>query len=252
MAPKRLSPRIGEYFARDDAAAQWWGVSFESGGRYAEQLRFLSEQVDPAGKVVLDAATGRGRFAIHFARQGAASILAVDIAAKMIEVARANAERHGVAPRIEFRVGDLLEARFAEASFDVITLMEVLVHLPEPERVLAALARALKPGGWLAVNYDFPLAPWVTYPIDLLQRRDQRMYRTVEQTIDALEGTAAEGDARIVTRPRDAYRGLGRRYVARLLERSGLRPVAAMPEHTRCFGRRFPIAIGRMELAQRV
>lgn len=49
-------------------------------------------------------------------------------------------------------VGSLAEARFADRSFDVVTLFHVMEHVPDPAPVLAEVARILKPGGRLIVQ----------------------------------------------------------------------------------------------------
>jgi SAM-dependent methyltransferase len=58
-------------------------------------------------------------------------------------------------------VGDVQSYPLPERSFDAITCFDVLEHLPHPERALANMARALKPGGELHVgipNLDSPKA----------------------------------------------------------------------------------------------
>ncbi|HTS07797.1 MAG TPA: class I SAM-dependent methyltransferase [Candidatus Eisenbacteria bacterium] len=59
------------------------------------------------------------------------------------ETARAAQDKSGA----EVFVGDILEARFAPESFDVITCFDVLEHLYEPRRVMAKIGEWLKPGG---------------------------------------------------------------------------------------------------------
>jgi release factor glutamine methyltransferase len=68
----------------------------------------LNRRPDP---VVLDVGTGSGCVAIAVAREApAARVLASDVSEEALAVARANAERHGVADRVEFRRGDLFAA----------------------------------------------------------------------------------------------------------------------------------------------
>jgi ubiquinone/menaquinone biosynthesis C-methylase UbiE len=194
----QLSPRVTEYFARNDAAAQWWKVDYRSGGRYRKQLEFIRRTVDVRGKRTLDVATGLARFAIDFAKNGAAEVVAVDISASMVELARENAAQFGVADKIDFRVGNAADVKLEQGYFDVISLMEVLVHLPDPAGVMQSLVQYLKPGGYFITNYDTPNAPKVTYPIDYVwsiargllksrKTRDVVMLETVDETIEQLE-----------------------------------------------------------------
>ncbi len=75
----------------------------------------------PAPAAALDFGTGSGCLAIALAAQcPTAELTAVDISAPALEVARANAVRHQVAERIEFRLGDGFGALPAEATFDLV------------------------------------------------------------------------------------------------------------------------------------
>ena len=79
------------------------------------------ERLKPlAAPRVLDLGTGSGCIAVSVARQHAgAAVVAVDASADALAVARRNAERHGVAGRIDFRAGDLF-APVAGETFDLI------------------------------------------------------------------------------------------------------------------------------------
>lgn len=54
---------------------------------------------------------------------------------------------------VDIRDGILVEGTFPEKSFDVITLWDVVEHLPQPTRTLNLVASLLRPGGHLLVNY---------------------------------------------------------------------------------------------------
>jgi release factor glutamine methyltransferase len=70
---------------------------------------------------VVDVGTGSGCLAIACAHQHpTARVIAVDLSPEALELAGKNAARHGVADRIEFRQGDLLEPVVGEGPFDVI------------------------------------------------------------------------------------------------------------------------------------
>jgi ArsR family transcriptional regulator len=71
-------------------------------------------------------------------------IIAVDASKEMLEAARENL---GGQKHIEFRQGALEKLPIETGELDVALMMLVLHHLPEPRRVIAEAARALKPGG---------------------------------------------------------------------------------------------------------
>lgn len=79
---------------------------------------------DLTGKRLLDAGCGTGVLALAAAARGA-SVLAVDLAGTLLELARARADRPG-AGTVEFIVGDMCDPRHGE--FDYIVAMDSLIH----------------------------------------------------------------------------------------------------------------------------
>jgi release factor glutamine methyltransferase len=135
----------------------------------------------PEGNEALaaDLGTGSGAIAIAVAvRRPAARLVATDVSAEALAVARANAERHGVAGRIELRRGDWFAALENGRRFDAIlsnppyvatgdlerAMPEVRDHEPRValdaglegldalKVVVAGAGPWLKPGGWLVVE----------------------------------------------------------------------------------------------------
>jgi release factor glutamine methyltransferase len=70
--------------------------------------------------VVLDVGTGSGAIALSVAQESAARVVATDVSADALDVARANAARLGLADRIDFREGPLWQATGANEVFSVI------------------------------------------------------------------------------------------------------------------------------------
>lgn len=100
------------------------------------------------GKKVLDVGCGGGILADSMARKGA-QVLGIDLATKSLRVAQLHALEAGT-PNIKYRevpVEDL--AAEMPASFDVVTCMEMLEHVPDPASVVRACAALVKPGGWV-------------------------------------------------------------------------------------------------------
>jgi SAM-dependent methyltransferase len=75
----------------------------------------------------------------------------VDLTPAMIEKAREEAEREGLA-NAEFSVGDATALEFEDGSFDGAVTRFSLHHVPVPGRVLEEMARVVRPGGWVIVS----------------------------------------------------------------------------------------------------
>lgn len=93
---------------------------------------------DLCGSRVLDAGCGTGALSVAAAERGA-DVLAVDVAASLIDVARKRTPDH-VSPRIAYTVGDMLSAE--HGTFDHVVAMDSLIHYSAPDivSVLVALA----------------------------------------------------------------------------------------------------------------
>jgi len=130
-------------------------------GYTESETRRLSDQADtlskllhggtsyPVGARVLEVGCGVGGQTVHLvAASPGAHIVAVDISADSLAQARAR-----VAPDadVEWHHADLHDLPFPDESFDHLFLCFVLEHLRDPVRVLADLARLLRPGGTITV-----------------------------------------------------------------------------------------------------
>ena len=96
---------------------------------------------------VLDVGCGGGILAESMAQRGA-QVTGIDLARKSLKVAQLHSLESGVS--VEYRcvaVEDLADE--APGSFDVVTCMEMLEHVPDPESVVRSCARLVKPGGWV-------------------------------------------------------------------------------------------------------
>jgi 2-polyprenyl-6-hydroxyphenyl methylase / 3-demethylubiquinone-9 3-methyltransferase len=99
------------------------------------------------GKRVLDIGCGGGILAESMARRGAAQVLGIDLAVKPLKVAQLHALEAGI-ENLDYReiAAEALAAE-SPASFDVVTCMEMLEHVPDPASVVRACATLIKPGG---------------------------------------------------------------------------------------------------------
>ncbi len=134
-----------------DLAHRWWDT--ESEFRPLHQINplrldWIDNLVPLKSQRVLDVGCGGGILADAMARKGA-DVLGIDLASKALKVAQLHAleaNTQGVAYR-EISA----EALAAEqpASFDVVTCMEMLEHVPDPSKVVKACTDLVKPGGWV-------------------------------------------------------------------------------------------------------
>ena len=114
------------------------------------RARFISERAALGGRRVLDVGCGGGLLAEALARAGA-QVTAIDLAPGMIEVARLHAAAGALA--IDYRLMSAVQLADEQAeSFEVVTCMEMLEHVPQPAVMMQTLARLLKPEGVLFVS----------------------------------------------------------------------------------------------------
>ena len=131
-----------------DLAARWWdpeGPMRPLHDINPVRLQWIERLAPLSGRRVLDVGCGGGVLAEAMAGQGAA-VTGIDLAGKPLRVAQLHALESGA--QVEYREA-AAEALAAElpASFDVVTCMEMLEHVPDPASVVAACATLAKPGG---------------------------------------------------------------------------------------------------------
>lgn len=129
-------------------AARWWDPKGESRPLHEinpARLRYVAERCTLRGARVLDLGCGGGLLSEALAEAGA-EVVAIDLAAELLDVARLHLLESGHS--VDYRQMSAEALAAAEpASFDVITCMEMLEHVPDPGSVIAAIAQLLKPGG---------------------------------------------------------------------------------------------------------
>jgi 2-polyprenyl-6-hydroxyphenyl methylase/3-demethylubiquinone-9 3-methyltransferase len=109
------------------------------------RVGYVDERARLEGRRVLDVGCGGGIMAEAMALRRA-TVLGIDLAAENLDAAREHAAANAVP--VEYRSVDVEElARERPGGFDVVTCLEMLEHVPEPQRVVAACAALLAPGG---------------------------------------------------------------------------------------------------------
>ena len=134
-----------------DLAHRWWDKEGEFRPLHdinPARLDWINGLSPLAGASVLDVGCGGGILADAMARSGAV-VTGIDLAAKALRVAQLHAleaQTTGVQYREISAEG--LAAEQA-GSFDTVTCMEMLEHVPDPASVVRACASLVKPGGWV-------------------------------------------------------------------------------------------------------
>jgi SAM-dependent methyltransferase len=131
-----------------------------------------------AGQTLLDVGCGPGTITADLALLVApGEVVGLDASADVVAQAAAHAEGLGL-ENLRFEVGDLFAPDYADGSFDVIHLHQVLQHLGDPVAALVALRRVLAPDGVLAVrDGDYSAFSWA--PEDRLLDRWLELYLAV-------------------------------------------------------------------------
>ncbi len=132
----------------DKVAQIWWDRKGEMGTLHTInplRLKFITDGLDLSGRKVLDVGCGGGILTEALAKSGAHAI-GIDLSNDSIEAAKIHARKEGV--DVEYRYENIEETAANHAGeFDAITCMEMLEHVPEPGKIIAACSKLLKPGG---------------------------------------------------------------------------------------------------------
>ncbi len=130
-----------------DSVAGRLGKDYVPGKSWKGLAEVLLRLMPPL--VVADLGAGEGASALLLA-QRAKKVIAVDSSARMIEVGREQAQRHGV-KNIDYRLGDMEEIPIGDGEVELVFFSQSLHHALHPERALAEAARILVPGGRIMI-----------------------------------------------------------------------------------------------------
>ncbi|HTS51752.1 MAG TPA: bifunctional 2-polyprenyl-6-hydroxyphenol methylase/3-demethylubiquinol 3-O-methyltransferase UbiG [Burkholderiales bacterium] len=141
-----VDPKELEKFGQ--LAHRWWDPNSEFKPLHEInplRLKWIEQRVDLTGKRVLDVGCGGGILSEAMAVHGA-EVTGIDLSEEALKVAELHLLESGNrVTYLEAAVEDL--AREQPSSFDVVTCMEVLEHVPDPASQVRACAHLLKPGG---------------------------------------------------------------------------------------------------------
>jgi 2-polyprenyl-6-hydroxyphenyl methylase / 3-demethylubiquinone-9 3-methyltransferase len=130
-------------------AAKWWDRTSEFRPLHEInplRLEWIDSIASLKGKRVVDVGCGGGILVEAMALKGA-NVTGIDLADKSLRVAQMHLLESGVTATYEKIATEDYAAQHA-GQFDVVTCMEMLEHVPDPEAIIQACARLLKPGGF--------------------------------------------------------------------------------------------------------
>ncbi len=137
----------------DALAGRFWDPEGEFGPLHRlnpVRLGYVAARTTLKDRDVLDVGCGGGILAEALAREGA-RVTGIDLSAAALATAELHALESGVAVRYRLASAEALAAE-APASYDAVTCMEMLEHVPDPASVIGALARLVRPGGSVFVS----------------------------------------------------------------------------------------------------
>jgi 2-polyprenyl-6-hydroxyphenyl methylase/3-demethylubiquinone-9 3-methyltransferase len=147
----KLNADPAELAKFSDLAHRWWDLEGEFRPLHQInplRLAWINSLCPLVNLRVLDVGCGGGVLSDAMARSGA-QVTGIDLASKAVRVAQLHA-LEAQTPNVTYREVSA-EALAAEqpGTFDVVTCMEMLEHVPDPASVVQACAALVKPGGWV-------------------------------------------------------------------------------------------------------
>lgn len=144
---QNVDPQEIQKFA--DLASRWWDLEGEFKPLHQiNPLRtdyIMQHSQGLSGKKVIDVGCGGGILAESMAKHGA-TVTGIDMGEAPLEIARLHGLETGTV--VDYQQSTAEEFALAHpAQFDVVTCMEMLEHVPDPESVVQACFRLVKPGG---------------------------------------------------------------------------------------------------------
>jgi 2-polyprenyl-6-hydroxyphenyl methylase/3-demethylubiquinone-9 3-methyltransferase len=129
-------------------AERWWDTQGEFKTLHdinPLRLQFIQSYADIAGKRIVDVGCGGGILTEGLAKSGA-DALGIDLSEELIDIA----DLHGLESGVNAHYQKISAETLAEQqpqSFDHVTCMEMLEHVPDPGSIISACATLVKPGG---------------------------------------------------------------------------------------------------------
>ncbi len=131
-----------------ELAHKWWDKNSEFKPLHEInplRLNYIDQAIHLSGKTILDVGCGGGILSESMAVKGA-RVTGIDLGEKALKVAQLHGLETGV--EVNYRLIEIEQlAQEMPESFDVVTCMEMLEHVPNPASIILACSRLVKPGG---------------------------------------------------------------------------------------------------------
>jgi len=154
MTDATLNADPAELAKFSELAHRWWDPDSEFRPLHRInplRLQWIQSYVALSGLRVLDVGCGGGILSDAMARQGA-SVVGIDLASKALKVAQLHALEANTS-NVRYREISVEQLAAQEpGSFDVVTCMEMLEHVPDAASVVRACGALVKPGGWVFIS----------------------------------------------------------------------------------------------------
>lgn len=150
MTEQKPSVDAAEIAKFDALAQDWWnphGAMKPLHQLNPLRMQYIQDHVTLANQKILDVGCGGGILSEALARRQAA-VTGIDLSTSLITIARQHAQLQGLTIDYQHISSTELAAQFP-GSFDVITCMELLEHVPDPSQLIQECAQLLKPGGFI-------------------------------------------------------------------------------------------------------
>ncbi len=140
-----------EEIAKFEALAyRWWDPESEFKPLHEInplRLNFIDQHAELSGKKVLDIGCGGGILAESMAKHGA-NVKGIDLGEAPLAVAKLHAKEENPNLDLEYQAIAAEEiAQLEPSTYDIVTCMEMLEHVPDPASIVTACSNLVKPGG---------------------------------------------------------------------------------------------------------
>ena len=135
-------------------AHQWWCEDGEFKTLHQVnplRVEFINEYVgDLTGKHIVDVGCGGGILAEALAKKNA-KVLGIDMAEASLKTAKLHLLESGLSVEYRCKTVEALASENAQ-QFDVVTCLEMLEHVPDPQSIIQACSSLVKQDGWVFIS----------------------------------------------------------------------------------------------------
>ncbi len=173
MQPDEL-PSEPDFFDRlysKDRGSDWMQDDFENPYKdyiFQQVLRELDRRVSPTQRTLLDVGAHVGKF-VHLAANSGWDASGIELNPKVAEYAAARTKRTILQQNAH-------QLKNTGNTYDTITLLDVLEHIPNPKAIMHDLHGLIRPGGWIAVKSPCGVNQWRKERIKTLLGREKFPY----------------------------------------------------------------------------